>query len=52
MFQLSIEFVLDVSAKIIKIETNKPSAEIQHMQDIYSHDGHTLYLHIWHLPKL
>jgi len=52
MFQSSIEFVLDVSAKIIKIETNKPSAEIQHMQDIYSHDGHTLYLHIWHLPKL
>lgn len=45
MFQLSINFVLDVSANIIKIETNKPSVEIQHMQDIdiyISHDGHTL----------
>lgn len=54
MFQLSINFVLDVSAKIIKIETNKPSVEIQHMQDIdiyNSHDRRTLYLHCWHLPK-
>lgn len=56
MFQLSISFVLDVSANIIKIETNKPSVEIQHMQDIdiyiyNSHDGHTLYLHCWQLKE-